>query len=211
MTGDDLRRRLVAAMPAVAASRDELRDLDAAIGDGDLGVTVGDGALAVADALAALAPGATPAAVLRTAASTFARTNPSTFSALTAGALLAAAKALGDADDPDPATLLAAADAGAAALAARGKSAVGDKTVLDALVPSLDAARAAPDRALAAAIDAAQAGVQATRDQVSQRGRAAWVGERTAGHADGGATAYLRLLQALGGVDPSVSGRTSDS
>ena len=69
--------------------------------------------------------------------------------------------------------------------------------MLDALVPSLDAVEAVPDAPLAAAITAARDGVERTRTLVSQRGRAAWVGERTAGHADGGATAYVRLLEAI--------------
>lgn len=202
MTGDELRRLLIAALPRLEDARDELRDLDAALGDGDLGITVGDGAAAVVVALDGLEPGSTAAAVLRTAGSTFARANPSTFSALVAGALLAAAKDLGDATDIDPATAIRAATVAAESIATRGKSAVGDKTVLDALVPSLAAAGADPGRALEAAVDAARTGVEATRDLVSQRGRAAWIGERTAGHPDGGATAYLRLLEALAGERP---------
>jgi phosphoenolpyruvate---glycerone phosphotransferase subunit DhaL len=202
MTGDELRRLLIAALPRLEDARDELRDLDAALGDGDLGITVGDGAAAVVVALDGLDPGSTPAAVLRTAGSTFARANPSTFSALVAGALLAAAKDLGDATDIDAATAIRAATVAAESIATRGKSAIGDKTVLDALVPSLAAAGADPGRALGAAVDAARTGVEATRDLVSQRGRAAWIGERTAGHPDGGATAYLRLLEALAGERP---------
>ena len=197
MTGDELRRRLIAALPRLETARDELRDLDAALGDGDLGITVGDGAAAVVAALEALGPEASAATVLRTAGSTFARANPSTFSALVAGALLAAAKDLGDTPEIGIDDALRAAGVGAASIAARGKSAVGDKTVLDALVPSLAAAEADRDRPLDAALDAARAGVAATRDLVSQRGRAAWIGERTAGHPDGGATAYLRLLEAI--------------
>jgi phosphoenolpyruvate---glycerone phosphotransferase subunit DhaL len=197
VTGEALRTLLVGALPRLAASRDELRDLDAAIGDGDLGVTVGDGALAAAAALEALDPDPSPALVLRTVGMTVARANPSTFSALAMGALLAAAKELGDAAEVDAESALRAAQAAADSIAIRGKSAVGDKTVLDALVPSLDAAAAAPDAALLAAIEAARDGVEGTRALVSQRGRAAWVGERTAGHADGGATAYVRLLEAI--------------
>jgi phosphoenolpyruvate---glycerone phosphotransferase subunit DhaL len=197
MTGEALRTLLVAVLPRLAASRDELRDLDAAIGDGDLGVTVGDGARAAAAALAALDPDPSPALVLRTVGMTFARANPSTFSALAMGALLAAAKELGDAPEVDAESALRAARAAADSIATRGKSAVGDKTVLDALVPSLDAAAVAPsETALSAAIAAARDGVERMRGLVSQRGRAAWVGERTAGHADGGATAYVRLLEA---------------
>jgi dihydroxyacetone kinase len=202
VTGEELRRLLIGALPRVADARDELRDLDAAIGDGDLGVTVGDGTLAAAAALESLEPEATPALVLRTVGMTMARANPSTFSALAMGALLAAAKELGDAPAFGFDDAVRAARAAADAISTRGKSAVGDKTVLDALVPSIDAAAtsgtdAGPEAGLAAAIDAARAGVEETRDLVSQRGRAAWVGERTAGHADGGATAYLRLLEAI--------------
>jgi dihydroxyacetone kinase-like protein len=197
MTGDELRRLLITALPRVAEARDELRDLDAAIGDGDLGVTVGDGALAATAALADLAPDATPAAVLRTVGMTLARANPSTVSALAMGGLLAAAKELGEAPDVDLDSGLRAARAAADSISIRGKSAVGDKTVLDALVPSLDAAAAATDAPLSAAIVAARDGVERTRGLVSQRGRAAWVGERTAGHADGGATAWVRILEAI--------------
>jgi dihydroxyacetone kinase-like protein len=202
MTGDELRRLLIAALPRLEAARDELRDLDAALGDGDLGITVGDGAAAVVVALDGLSPASTPAAVLRTVGSTFARANPSTFSALVAGALLGAAKDLGDATAVGAEAGLRAATVAAESIATRGKSAVGDKTVLDALMPSLAAAGADPDRALDAAVDAARTGVEATRDLVSQRGRAAWIGERTAGHPDGGATAYLRLLEAIAAERP---------
>lgn len=197
MTGEALRALLIGALTRLATSRDELRALDAAIGDGDLGVTVGDGSLAAAAALSALEPDPTPALVLKTVGLTVARANPSTFSALAMGGLLAAAKELGDAPDVDAAAGLRAARAAADSIATRGKSAVGDKTVLDALVPSLDAAAAAPEAPLTAALDAARDGVERTRGLVSQRGRAAWVGERTAGHADGGATAWVRILEAV--------------
>lgn len=197
MTGDELRTLLVAVLPTVAGARDELRDLDAAIGDGDLGVTVGNGSLAVADALQGLDADPSPGVVLRTAGMTLARTTPSTFSALAMGALLAAAKELGESIDVDREAGLRAARAAAESIATRGKSAVGDKTVLDALVPSVEAAAADPVAPLTAALAAAREGVERTRDLVSQRGRAAWVGERTVGHADGGATAYVRLLEAV--------------
>src|ERR687897_68588 len=150
-----------------------------------------------AAAVAEFDAGATPALLLRTVGLTLARANPSTFSALAMGALLAAAKELGEDEAVDTESGLRSARAAAASIATRGKSAVGDKTVLDALVPSIEAAAAAPDAPLAAAIDAARAGVERTRDLVSQRGRAAWVGERTAGHPDGGATAWVRILEAV--------------
>jgi phosphoenolpyruvate---glycerone phosphotransferase subunit DhaL len=207
VTPRQLASVVAAAMTGLEGARDELRDLDAAIGDGDLGITVAGGAIAVRDALAADDPDCA-AAVLRTAARAFARANPSTMSGLAAAALLAAARELGeqaDVDRPAAVRLLAAA---IGAIAERGGAEPGDKTVLDALQPSLDALRAAPAdtaAALAAMIRAASSGVERTRAGQSRRGRAAWLQERSAGHADPGATAYVRLLESLAGAWPPPS------
>ncbi len=207
MNLQQLKALLIAAMPRLAGARDELRALDAAIGDGDLGITVGDGAAAVQAALAAEEP-ATVAAVLRTAARAFAKANPSTMSALTAAGLLAAARELGEDETLDRRAAVRLLDTAAAAIAARGGAEPGDKTILDAVQPSLEALHAAPPgsrEALRAMIDAAQAGVDRTRASLSRRGRAAWVGERSAGHADGGATAYVRFLESLAQSWPQAS------
>jgi len=195
-----LRVLLDDALTTLEASRDELRDLDAAIGDGDLGITVSGGAFAVRQSVRQLDPDADLALVLRTAAKSFAAANPSTMSALVAGALLAAARQVADTQELDRETAIAVLDAAIAAIQSRGGAQVGDKTIVDALVPSLEALRqAGPDtrEALGAMADAARLAVADTASLQSQRGRAAWVGERTVGHADGGATAYLRLLEAF--------------
>ena len=84
------------------------------------------------------------------------------------------------------------------AIAKRGKAELGDKTMLDALVPSVAALEAgSSDEALEAMIAAARKGIDDTTGLVSRKGRAAWLGERTIGHPDPGATAYLRFLEAL--------------
>lgn len=197
MNGSELRALLLGALPRLSAATDELRDLDAAIGDGDLGITVSQGSAAAVEAVRALPDGATPSEILRAMGPAVARANPSTFAALVAAALLASAKALSGRDDIGREDLLEAGRIAAQTIATRGKSAVGDKTVLDALVPSLDAAADATSDPLAAATAAARRGVEETRGLVSVRGRAAWVGERTKGHADPGATAYLRFLEAF--------------
>lgn len=199
MNPRQLRDLLVAAMPVLAGARDELRALDAAIGDGDLGITVGDGAAAVRAALLVAEP-ASAAAVLRTAARAFAKANPSTMSALTAAGLLAAARELGEQTTLDRAAAIRLLAAAAGAVAERGGAEPGDKTIVDAIQPSLEALRAAPDAsadALHAMVEAARAGVDRTKENESRRGRAAWVGARSVGHADGGATAYVRLLESL--------------
>jgi len=196
----DLIAVLDDALRQLADAADELRDLDAALGDGDLGVTVRSGSEAVRAALADLGEDATLAAVLRAAAKAFANANPSTMAALVGGALLAAAKAVPDATEIGPDTALVVARAAADSIAARGKAQLGDKTILDALVPSIDAmAAAAPDALgmLSAGVQAARDGVESTRDRQSMRGRAAWLGERSIGRQDPGATAYLRFLEGL--------------
>jgi phosphoenolpyruvate---glycerone phosphotransferase subunit DhaL len=207
MRAPELTALLRRAMPVLARSRAELRDLDAAIGDGDLGITVAGGAEAVGTALAddaALADGTTQAAdvagVLKVCAQKFAAANPSTMSALVAAGLLAAAKTLTAVEDLGRAEMLTAITAAATTMQQRGGAEPGDKTVLDALLPSVEALRTAGTdhrQALRAMIAAARAGVDDTRGLRSQRGRAAWVGERSIGHPDGGAVAYLRLLEAI--------------
>lgn len=200
MNGYELAELLAAALPQLEGSRDELRDLDAAIGDGDLGITVADGAAAILRDLPGGDEPVLPSQVLRVAAAAFSAANPSTLSALVAGGLLAAAKQLGDATEVDRAGAIGILSAAVERIAQRGKSAQGDKTILDAMVPSLDALTVGPNdsiEALSLMVSAARAGVESTTELVSQRGRAAWVGDRSIGHPDGGATAYLRLLEAF--------------
>jgi dihydroxyacetone kinase-like protein len=199
VNGAALVALLDTALPRLAGAQEELRALDAALGDGDLGITVSKGAEAVRAAVTAL-PDPTPAAVLKAAGSSFASANPSTMAALVGGGLLAAAKTVGNAPELDRAAAASVGRAAAERIAARGKALPGDKTVLDALLPSLEALESSEDddvTTLQRMIAAAQQGVTDTAPLVSQRGRAAWVGERGAGNPDPGATAYLRLLEAL--------------
>ena len=185
------------ALAHLEGCADELRDLDAALGDGDLGITVAAGSQAVRAVLAGLGDDAMPAELLKAAAGAFARANPSTMAALVGGALLAAAKEVADAAELDRAAALTVGRVAAESIAKRGKSQVGDKTVLDALVPSLEAMAADPGAPLPAGIAAARDGVQSTRSLQSMRGRASWLGERSKGLQDPGATAYLRFLEGL--------------
>lgn len=207
MQGDELRDVLRDALGRLESSRDELRDLDAAIGDGDLGITVAGGAAAVRVELETASGPTTPAEVLRAVARRFASANPSTMSALVASALIGAAKAIGDVTDLDRAAAVTVAQTAAERIAERGGAQLGDKTLLDALVPSVYSLRDAPEDALEALdlmIETARQGVESTTALQSQRGRAAWVGERSIGHPDGGATAYLRFLESLRAAWPST-------
>ena len=198
MTAAQLRTLLDLALELWAKSEDELRDLDSAIGDGDLGITVSRGAQAARQSIAALPPEATPSEIIRTAGTAIASANPSSFAALVATSLLAASRSVAGKDSLNAADVVLMAQQAAPAIAKRGKSEVGDKTVLDALVPSVAALEANPaEVALPAMIAAARKGIEDTTAAVSRKGRAAWLGERTMGHPDPGATAYLRFLEAL--------------
>lgn len=198
MTGAELRTLLDRALELWAKSEDELWDLDSAIGDGDLGITVSRGAEAARQSITALPPEATPSEIIRTVGTAIASANPSSFAALVATSLLEASRSVAGKDSLTAADIVTMAQQAAPAIAKRGKSELGDKTVLDALVPSVAALEADPTHGvLAAMIAAASKGIAETTGGVSRKGRAAWLGERTMGHPDPGATAYLRFLEAL--------------
>jgi phosphoenolpyruvate---glycerone phosphotransferase subunit DhaL len=202
LSANALRERLIGVLNAMPACAEELRELDAALGDGDLGVTVKAGSLAAADAIAKLPPDAAISDVLVATGKAFSTANPSTFGALVGGGLLAAAKTVTGREEAGKAETIAMGRAVAARIAERGKAQLGDKTVLDALVPSLDTLEAAngDERAMIdAMIATASQQVSATAALQSKKGRAAWVQERSIGHADPGATAWLRFLEAWRG------------
>jgi phosphoenolpyruvate---glycerone phosphotransferase subunit DhaL len=200
VSSNEMREHVSRALDALPEHTDELRDLDAALGDGDLGITVQSGSKAVVAAWAALPADASASDLLLAAGKAFSTANPSTFAALVGGGLLAAAKTVTGKETLEKADALAIGRAIAARITERGKSKVGDKTVLDALVPSLDVLEASQGNAgalLDAMIAKAKEQVDATAALQSQKGRAAWVQERSIGHPDPGATAYLRFLEKL--------------
>lgn len=200
MSANELRSVVSDALTALQSHSDELRDLDAALGDGDLGITVQAGSKAVIAAWAALPAEATLSDLLLAAGKAFSTANPSTFAALVGGGLLAAAKTVTGKTEATKAEVLAIGRAVVTRITERGKSKVGDKTVLDALVPSLDVLEATDGTAselLASMIATARERIDATAGLQSQKGRAAWVQERSIGHPDPGATAYLRFLESL--------------
>ncbi|WP_426242101.1 DAK2 domain-containing protein [Nocardioides sp. LHG3406-4] len=197
MQAPELKSAITESMTQIATHSDELRDLDAALGDGDLGITISSGAKAVVTALETLDDTVTPAEIAKACAKAFANANPSTMAALVAGALLAGSKAWADKPEIGQVEAVEFGRAAAESISKRGKSEVGDKTVLDALVPAVEALAAAPDgvAGLRSAIAAAEKGVVDTKGLQSRRGRASWLQERSIGLQDPGATALLRFLE----------------
>jgi dihydroxyacetone kinase-like protein len=193
----ELSKAIRSTMVEVKQYADELRDLDTALGDGDLGITVSRGADAIVEALEAAADDLPPEEIIRTCAKAFANANPSTMAALVAGALLAGSRLWANASTLTTANASAFAGAAADSISKRGKSVVGDKTILDALVPVSEAlgTSSSASEALDRAIAAAERAIAETTSMQSRRGRASWLQERSIGLQDPGATALLRFLE----------------
>lgn len=197
MEATQLNDRIRGSLAVLIDSADELRDLDQALGDGDLGVTISAGSAAVIAALEQLPADATPVDIARASAKAFANANPSTMAALVAGALLAGSRVWADTADVTIADAQAFAAAAAASIAQRGKTQIGDKTILDGLAAVADALvdQTDADEAVDAAITAAATAVENTKGLQSRRGRASWLQERSIGIADPGATALQRFVE----------------
>ncbi|RLP77246.1 DAK2 domain-containing protein [Mycetocola tolaasinivorans] len=196
-TPSRVREVLLASLPHLQAHTDELRDLDAALGDGDLGITVGAGSRAIVDALTALPEDADDAGVVRTAALAFAAANPSTFAALVSAGLLGAASEFTPGERPDSERVARFLERVRDTISERGGAQLGDKTLLDVLHPLIAVVRAAPADLPTALREHAERAVTETAGWESRRGRAAWQGERTRGQRDPGGVAVARLVDEL--------------
>jgi dihydroxyacetone kinase-like protein len=189
----------------VAERRDELTALDAAIGDADHGTNMDRGMSAVVAALDAdpAGPPSGGGALLKQVGMTLVRTVGGASGPLYGTFFLRMATALGEDAGPVPAEGFAKAlRAGLDGVVARGKAEAGDKTMFDALAPAVDAldAELARDRGLAAALAAASSAADAGRDATiplhARKGRASYLGERSVGHQDPGATSAALLVAA---------------
>jgi phosphoenolpyruvate---glycerone phosphotransferase subunit DhaL len=197
VNADELKKYIRGSLAELVKSADELRDLDQVLGDGDLGITVTLGAEAVIEAVSALPETATPAQIARECAKAFANANPSTMAALVAGGLLAGSKTWTEVTDISVADAARFVRAAGDNIAQRGKTQLGDKTILDTIMPAADALDRATDASgLEAAIAGAERAVRETTALQSRRGRASWLQERSIGLQDPGATAFLRFLEA---------------
>jgi dihydroxyacetone kinase-like protein len=186
----------------VVEHREELIELDRQIGDGDHGENLTRGFTAVVAKLDALdEPPAEVGAVLKLVATTLMSTVGGAAGPLYGTAYLRAAKVTGLAE-LDSGAVVAMLEAGLEGIVVRGKATTGEKTMVDAWSPAVEAAVAAADAGaspaavLAAAAEAARAGAEATIPLVATKGRASYLGERSAGHQDPGATSTALILDA---------------
>ncbi|TFC27890.1 dihydroxyacetone kinase subunit L [Cryobacterium sp. TMT2-18-3] len=182
--------------------RVELIDLDREIGDGDHGENMDRGFQAVLLKLDDLPAEANPGDVFKLVATTLISTVGGAAGPLYGTAFLKAAVAITGSADLNGAALVALLAAARDGIVLRGKAESGDKTMVDAWTPAVDAAEAAradgaDDLAiLMAAAAAAEAGAEATEPWVARKGRASYLGERAIGHRDPGAQSSALLLRA---------------
>jgi dihydroxyacetone kinase-like protein len=186
----------------VAEHREELIELDRQIGDGDHGENLSRGFTAVLGKLDALdAPPGDVGSVLKLVATTLMSTVGGAAGPLYGTAYLRAAKVTG-LPELDSAAVVAMLEAALEGIVVRGKATTGEKTMVDAWTPAVEAAvqaadaGASPAAVLAAAAEAARAGAEATIPLVATKGRASYLGERSAGHQDPGATSSALILEA---------------
>ncbi len=193
------------AAELIHAQRDHLTALDAAIGDADHGANLDRGFAAVVDALAGQEQ-ADAGALLKAVGMRLISTVGGASGPLYGTAFRRAGKTLEGYFELSGADLLRALRAFADGVMTVGKAEPGDKTMVDALVPAVDAleyaleAGSPLDVALRSAAEAAHVGAVATIPIIARRGRASYLGERSIGHQDPGATSAALLLQALADV-----------
>ncbi|WP_170323978.1 dihydroxyacetone kinase subunit DhaL [Cryptosporangium phraense] len=170
----------------IAEAAPRLTELDSAVGDADHGANLSRGMAAVVAALDSSSFD-DDGALLKKVGMTLVSTVGGASGPLYGTFFLRVSSALGDG-------FPAAFRAGVDGVAARGKSAVGEKTMLDTLVPAADALEAGKD--WPAVVDAASAGRNSTVPLVARKGRASYLGERSAGHLDPGAESSFLLVRA---------------
>jgi phosphoenolpyruvate---glycerone phosphotransferase subunit DhaL len=184
---------------SVADGEAMLTELDAAIGDADHGGNMVRGLAAAREAVGALDPSASAGERAKAVGMALVGKVGGASGPLYGTFFIRMAAAIGDADG-SVAAWATALRAGLEGIQARGKAEPGDKTMIDALVPAIDAFEAAGDD-LAAATAAAAAGAargrDATTELVARKGRASYLGERSAGHTDPGAASTALMFESL--------------
>lgn len=186
----------------VAEQKEKLTALDAAIGDADHGINMDRGMTAVLAALDSDDTLTSAAALFKKVGMTLVSSVGGASGPLYGTFFLRLGMACGDVDSLGPEDLAKALRAGLDGVVARGKAEAGDKTMYDALAPAIDALDDALDsgkglrEGMAAAVTAAESGRDATTPMLARKGRASYLGERSVGHQDPGATSSALLIRA---------------
>jgi phosphoenolpyruvate---glycerone phosphotransferase subunit DhaL len=195
ITSADVRGWIGDYAAAIAEQRQELVRLDTAIGDGDHGTNMDRGMRAAVEKLEAT-DGDDIGALLKAVGMALVSKVGGAAGPLYGTLFLQMGTATAGRTELDLAGWTAALDAGVKGVQARGKAELGDKTMIDALAPAVEALQSGSDLedALRASADAARAGMEATVPLEARRGRASYLGPRSVGHQDPGATSSYLLL-----------------
>ena len=202
ITKQHIIRWLELSAALFAEKKEYLTELDSAIGDADHGINMARGFKFVSEKLPEMADDDI-GKILKTTGMTLMSKVGGASGPLYGTFFMKAAAAVPDKAELDAADLVSVLDAGVEGLIKRGRAELGDKTMVDALSPAIDAMKAAQSdgeelpAVIKAGVDAAEKGVEATIPLVAKKGRASYLGERSAGHPDPGATSSFYLLGKL--------------
>ena len=178
----------------IQQNKDFLTELDMPIGDSDHGINLARGFLAVEAKLPTL-EGKDAGTILKTVGMTLVSTVGGASGPLYGTAFMKAGAKMAGKQELGLADLVEMLNEAVEGIKMRGKATLGEQTMLDAMVPALEALKASGT--LAAALAAAQEGVEKTKDMIATKGRASYLGERSLGHQDPGATSFTLLLSVI--------------
>lgn len=200
--------KLIAVIHKIAekieAEKDFLTELDSPIGDSDHGINLARGFKEVEKKIDALA-GKEPSEVLKTVGMTLVSTVGGSSGPLYGTGFMKLGMALKGKEEIVMADFLTGFEQAVEGIKVRGKAVRGEKTMLDAMIPALEAMKAQQDagvaakQVFAAGVEAAKEGVEYTKTIIATKGRASYVGERSIGHQDPGATSITMVLEVVEG------------
>ena len=197
---DDMGRMVRSAADKIRANRDELSKLDSAIGDGDHGMTI-TRAMGIAEKVIEESEKQELKGLLKDVGWGVMGVDGGATGPLLGSFIMGLGNGIGEQDAIDCPTLAAMFEAGLAGVRRQSKAQIGDKTMMDALLPAVDAIRQAADEgksikeALREAAEAAKKGAASTKEFQARFGRAKNLGDRTIGHQDPGATSMALIFQ----------------
>lgn len=211
ITVDHVIRFIEGVAARIKEHRDELVQLDSAIGDADHGINLDRGFTAVLAKLPTVAD-KDIGTILKTVGMTLVSTVGGASGPLYGTAFMRAGMALADRQELGPAEIVAALEAAMEGIMARGKAQRGEKTMLDAIGPGIDVLKQSQASgedfvsAMRRAVAAVEEGMKATIPMLATKGRASYLGERSIGHQDPGATSSFYIAQVMLETIESIRG-----
>ncbi len=201
MNAESLKKAVASISAVMDKNKDYLVELDAQNGDGDLGISMSGGYAAVAAWLAS-AEETDLGKLMMKSSGIFNESAPSSLGTITSIGMMGMAKALKGKTEASLGELAAAMDAGLAAIMEKAKSKPGEKTILDALHPAIEALKANAasgdsKAAFQAAAKAAAEGSESTKNMRSVHGRAAYYGDKSIGMLDGGSVVGKLIFEGI--------------